>query len=599
MSTTTTNYGLVKPELTDAADITATNENWDKIDAELKSTNTLATNAAPKSTHNLKTYTALEQLNITPGSETIESIVSAMPNHSLLHCAVSSSNNMSIYPSEYGGTLIVEKSFGNRAKFTYFAQTHEWIGHYFNSVWNGWQLSFDELNPPTATQVGALPANGTATNSNKVNGDVLTGSTSILDYALTLGVGTYEFSINGASYTGGDLPNSNYSYGRATIHKRADNAITVIVWGFNASSALVPMFNQYGNNIWSGWQKLALTTDLSLDKLGAAPSTYIDGHYSITSDEQFNEVLDSVLATMEVRTRKIITTSHSSTSPLRGGIYTLTIDYQYANYAIITAVSYQQYGRVASKVKYNGTWGDWVWILDGLKVPIAAGGLGRDFTTMPKGAVLRNATDNSGFWYTETANGAMYATSSEGAPKFGTLPIAQGGTGATNADTARGNLGIVQHQDCSGADFNTIKAEGTYYGYTGMTNAKFNSISVLEVIQYSPDWIVQRQTSLNGNREVWQRYYHSGNTWTDWEQIYTSSQMAWKKVSVSFNSGSGSTSASGVKTTSTVLATRGDSAMSGGGYTTLAADCNSNGTIKMGASTTNSGTYVVNLWWTK
>lgn len=35
MSTTTTNYGLVKPELTDAADITAMNPNWDKIDQEL------------------------------------------------------------------------------------------------------------------------------------------------------------------------------------------------------------------------------------------------------------------------------------------------------------------------------------------------------------------------------------------------------------------------------------------------------------------------------------------------------------------------------------------------------------------------------------
>lgn len=37
MSTTTTNYGLIKPELTDAANITAFNENWDKLDRELKS----------------------------------------------------------------------------------------------------------------------------------------------------------------------------------------------------------------------------------------------------------------------------------------------------------------------------------------------------------------------------------------------------------------------------------------------------------------------------------------------------------------------------------------------------------------------------------
>ena len=36
MSTTTTNYGLIKPALTDAADITAMNPNWDTIDAKIK-----------------------------------------------------------------------------------------------------------------------------------------------------------------------------------------------------------------------------------------------------------------------------------------------------------------------------------------------------------------------------------------------------------------------------------------------------------------------------------------------------------------------------------------------------------------------------------
>lgn len=36
MSTTTTNLGLIKPELTDAADITAMNENWDKLDQVIK-----------------------------------------------------------------------------------------------------------------------------------------------------------------------------------------------------------------------------------------------------------------------------------------------------------------------------------------------------------------------------------------------------------------------------------------------------------------------------------------------------------------------------------------------------------------------------------
>ena len=36
MSTKTKNYEFVKPELTDTADITAMNENWDKVDAALK-----------------------------------------------------------------------------------------------------------------------------------------------------------------------------------------------------------------------------------------------------------------------------------------------------------------------------------------------------------------------------------------------------------------------------------------------------------------------------------------------------------------------------------------------------------------------------------
>ncbi len=39
MSTTTPNLSLIKPELTDPANITVMNENWDKIDAELKNLN--------------------------------------------------------------------------------------------------------------------------------------------------------------------------------------------------------------------------------------------------------------------------------------------------------------------------------------------------------------------------------------------------------------------------------------------------------------------------------------------------------------------------------------------------------------------------------
>lgn len=42
-----------------------------------------------------------------------------------------------------------------------------------------------------------------------------------------------------------------------------------------------------------------------------------------------------------------------------------------------------------------------------------------------------------------TANGALYAKAANGAPKFGTLPIAQGGTGKTTAAAALTALGGV------------------------------------------------------------------------------------------------------------------------------------------------------------
>lgn len=48
MSLLTTNYSLVKPQLTDPADVTTTNVNWDKVDAELKSLNNASSETSTK-----------------------------------------------------------------------------------------------------------------------------------------------------------------------------------------------------------------------------------------------------------------------------------------------------------------------------------------------------------------------------------------------------------------------------------------------------------------------------------------------------------------------------------------------------------------------
>ena len=48
MATKTSNYEFIKPELTDVADITATNENWDKIDEQLNDITEDLANCLPK-----------------------------------------------------------------------------------------------------------------------------------------------------------------------------------------------------------------------------------------------------------------------------------------------------------------------------------------------------------------------------------------------------------------------------------------------------------------------------------------------------------------------------------------------------------------------
>lgn len=74
--------------------------------------------------------------------------------------------------------------------------------------------------------------------------------------------------------------------------------------------------------------------------------------------------------------------------------------------------------------------------------------------------------------------------------------------------------------DCSNKDFNTLKTNGWYFGYTGMTNGAFQGIGVLEVIAYSNDWVLQRHTNLSDGK-MYFRYYKEGTTWSAWAYIHT------------------------------------------------------------------------------
>lgn len=75
-------------------------------------------------------------------------------------------------------------------------------------------------------------------------------------------------------------------------------------------------------------------------------------------------------------------------------------------------------------------------------MPLSKGGTGAALS-FAANSIIRYSSNSAKFSSTATADGALYATSSKGTPKFGTLPIAQGGTGATDAETARANIGAA------------------------------------------------------------------------------------------------------------------------------------------------------------
>lgn len=99
---------------------------------------------------------------------------------------------------------------------------------------------------------------------------------------------------------------------------------------------------------------------------------------------------------------------------------------------------------------------------------VSKGGTGK--TSVTKNAILAgNASSTTGALAAiATASGALYATAANGAATFGTLPVAQGGTGATSAAGARTNLGAAaaSHTHAAGDITGTL---GVAHGGTGAT----------------------------------------------------------------------------------------------------------------------------------
>lgn len=110
--------------------------------------------AARAEEHYVKSYASLDRLGIAEGTETIESIVAALPNNATLQYPVSPANNLAILPSseDQYGTMLVNRVDSARVSFTYIrkgVRHGAYSGVYgTDQGWSGWNA------PVTAKPLG-------------------------------------------------------------------------------------------------------------------------------------------------------------------------------------------------------------------------------------------------------------------------------------------------------------------------------------------------------------------------------------------------------------------------------------------------------------
>lgn len=128
-------------------------------------------------------------------------------------------------------------------------------------------LTEETVDGVTVTTTYDIPANASPVTNldlqqvTAASGGYLT--TSILEKALEVASGVYNFKLGGADYTGEDLPNTTYAYGIATIYKRSTSIISVVLWGRQGKNASKIQINHCYNSTWDGWEEVTTTADLA------------------------------------------------------------------------------------------------------------------------------------------------------------------------------------------------------------------------------------------------------------------------------------------------------------------------------------------------
>ena len=353
---------------------------------------------------------------------------------------------------------------------TMYIRNRQEIANSTDGQWSAWTKVYGENNKPTAADIGAAASNHT--HSYIITADKRAENTS--PTAVQAGL----FSMFRGNTTDGLSDGGSY---HGVLHFRPYGSGTDISGGYTHQMAFTDNGNLWirtanGADTWRGWNKIYHTGNKpTAADIGAATSSHTHSNYMQQGTLGSSHNLDN-----------------------------LNVNAVYTNPANANATTANKYPIAEAGSLITGI--------------AAYGSTNQMYQTFSSNRLFIRG--GGGSTTSKTAWAEVYTTVKK--PTLSEL-------GAAAASHSHSNYALID-QNCSNRNFNDIKTTGFYYGYTGMTNAAFQAICVLEVIRYSNDWVVQRQTHI-GNLTTYERHFSSANTWSSWVKVYNShNKPTWNDI---------------------------------------------------------------------
>lgn len=244
MSTTTTNYSLIKPELTDAADITAMNANWDVIDGELTK------KFDPNNLPDPMTLGAMCNLGLVDDSDLIRWAHNQTVGGSFLVSSTITTENIPI-EDWFIGTLDVSEQ-ALRISMSGLTTFKEYTNVTRENVFAGWVEQYTSQSKPNANDVGAVPKIATYyPRDTAMSADSLTVPFALVP--LSADFNAELFSIMSTSFA--------YVYTGFYIETTVSAHRMQVAFSYTSTHPKMA-FRTYNAGGWSSWREVVDTTAL-------------------------------------------------------------------------------------------------------------------------------------------------------------------------------------------------------------------------------------------------------------------------------------------------------------------------------------------------